>query len=340
MKALSEADGISSQEDEVAGLLSEVFRSNGLTVERDSFGNVLAYKSIKNTPVVYAAHMDEIGFMVKHIDKKGFIKFIKIGGIDDRLLLDQPVRLLTPKGKVDGVIGFKPPHITKPEERKSVVDYRQLFIDVGATSDKEVREMGISVGTGAVFASQFKRLGNNRIMGKALDDRIGCYILTELAKDLPENVVLMGTTQEEVSTFGKGAMVGSYKLNPKFFIAVDTTTAGDHPGVSESDAPVSLDKGPVVVLAEAGGRGNIADKTLLSKVLEVSDRENIDVQVEVMEGGATDAASVHNIKEGVPSISISVPTRYIHSSAAVASVKDIDSSIQLFKALSNVLVNV
>ncbi len=331
MEALCFADGVSSDEEEVAAILENAFESNGLTVERDRFGNVFGYKRLGERPVVLAAHMDEIGFMVKHVEKNGFLRFIKIGGIDDRLLPDQVVRVKG-RSKVWGVIGMKPPHITKQEERKSVVEWRRLFIDVGAESREEVEELGIEVGSTATFAPFFRRAGKHRFMGKALDNRIGCYILTQLSKNLPENVVLMGTAQEEVSTFGKGATVAAYRLNPSAFIAVDTTTAGDHPEVSEHDAPIALAKGPAVVLAEAGGRGNVADRKLLKRFVEVAKEGKISIQPEVMEGGATDAASVYNVREGIPSISISVPCRYIHSRAALADVRDVESTLELLSS--------
>ncbi|MEK6981577.1 MAG: M42 family metallopeptidase [Candidatus Micrarchaeota archaeon] len=333
MKKLSEADGISSNEDEIAKIMVEEFKKSGLKTEIDNFGNVIAYKVIGKNPLILGAHMDEIGLMVKHIDDRGFIKFIKIGGIDDRTLVNQQVLLRTKKGLLTGVIGSKPPHIMKDEERKSVIDYRSMFIDIGALNKEEAINMGIEIGSPISFPTQFKRMGEKMISGKALDNRIGCYILLKLAKELPHNILLIGTSQEEVSTFGKGAQTASYKLDPRAFIAVDTAVAGDHPELKPDDAPVALGKGPVVTLVEASARGNVADRKLTQKIIETAKKMNINLQLEVIEGGATDAASVHNVKSGIPSIAVCVATRYIHSTVGVAHVDDVISTIKLLEKL-------
>jgi tetrahedral aminopeptidase len=333
MARLSEADGVSSREGEVASIMAGEFRRRGLKAETDNFGNVVAYSKLGKKPLVLAAHMDEIGLMVKHIDEKGFIRFIKIGGIDDRTLANQQVVLRTKKGLVPGVIGMKPPHIMKDEERKSVIAHGSLFIDVGASSEKEARAMGVEIGTVASFPTKFIRLGKKLLCGKALDNRLGCYALIELAKGLPENVVLLGTSQEEVSTFGKGAMTASYKLEPRAFVAVDTSVAGDHPELKPDDAPLSLGKGPCIALVEAGARGNVADEGLVRKVMNAAKKAKIDVQVEVFDGGATDASSVHNIRGGIPSIAVGMATRYIHSTVGVAHEDDVLSTVALLRAI-------
>ena len=334
MKALSEADGVSSQEGEIAKIMAGEFRKAGLKVEVDNFGNVIAYKSIGKNPLVLGAHMDEIGLMVKHIDEKGFLRFIKIGGIDDRTLVNQQVLVRTPRGLLPGVIGSKPPHIMRDEERKTTIEYRSLFIDIGAGSGDEARKMGVEIGNTVTFSTSFRRMGAKMMSGKALDNRLGCYVLLELARGLKENVILMGTSQEEVSTFGKGAATASYRLEPRAFIAVDTAVAGDHPELKPDDAPVYLGKGPSVVLVEAGARGNVAEKKLAQAVLEIAKKAKIPVQLEVIDGGATDAASVHNIKGGIPSIGICIPTRYIHSTVAVAHEDDVESDIKLLKKMT------
>lgn len=337
MKKLSEADGVSSQEGEVAKIMETEFRKRGLKVETDNFGNVIAYKSISKNPLVLGAHMDEIGLMIKHIDEKGFLRFIKIGGIDDRTLINQQVFIRTSRGLLPGVIGSKPPHIMKDEERKTTIEYKSLFIDIGAASLKEVQKMDIEIGNTVTFPTQFKRMGSKMISGKALDNRIGCYVLIQLADKLKENVILMGTSQEEVSTFGKGAKTASFRLDPRAFIAVDTAVAGDHPELKPDEAPVYLGKGPTIVLVEAGARGNVADKKLAEKIINTAKKLKIPFQLEVIDGGATDAASVHNIKDGISSIGICVPTRYIHSTVAVAHEADIEKDIVLLKKITEVL---
>ncbi|MFA5412454.1 MAG: M42 family metallopeptidase [Candidatus Micrarchaeia archaeon] len=333
MKKLSEADGVSSQEGAVAKILAGEFKKRGLKTEIDNFGNVLAYKSIGKNPLILGAHMDEIGLMVKHIDEKGFIRFIKIGGIDDRTLINQQVTVATGNGMVAGVIGSKPPHIMKDEERKAAVEAKGLFIDVGASDRKEAEELGIEIGNTITFNTQFRRMGKKMFSGKALDNRLGCYVLAKLAEGLPANVVLIGTSQEEVSTFGKGAKTASFRLDPRAFIAVDTTVAGDHPEVRPEEAPIYLGKGPAIALLEAGGRGNVADKRLAEKTIKIAKRGKIKFQLEVFDGGATDAASVHNVKSGIPSLAVCMPTRYIHSTVSVAHEDDVWAETTLLKGM-------
>jgi endoglucanase len=331
MARLSEADGVSSQEGEVASILENEFKKRGLKTEVDNFGNVLAYKSVGKNPLILGAHMDEIGLMVKHIDEKGFLRFIKIGGIDDRTLVNQQVVIRTQKGLLKGVIGMKPPHIMKEEERKCVVGHTSMFIDIGAENEKDALAMGVEIGSAVSFPTLFFRMGKKLMCGKALDNRIGCYIILELARNLPDNVILMGTSQEEVSVFGKGAMTASYRLEPRAFIAVDTSVAGDHPELKPDDAPLALGKGPCIALVEAGARGNVADRKLAQGIFQFAKKAKVPIQIEVFDGGATDASSVYNLRGGIPSIAVGVATRYIHSSVGVAHEEDVESTIKLLR---------
>jgi endoglucanase len=333
LKELSEAKAIAGFEDEVQEILIREFKKCKLKVEKDEFGNVIAYKKITKKPLVLAAHMDEIGLSVKYIDNKGFIRFIKIGGIDDRSLINQRVVVKTKNGYVRGIIGLKPPHLMGKEEAKSFIEYKNMFIDIGAKSKKEVDKLGIMPGSPIFFEAEFFNVLNNKCVGKALDNRVGCYILLKIASSLVDNVVLLGTAQEEVSVFGKGATIAAYNLEPRAFIAVDTAIAGDHPEVKEDEAPISLEKGPVITLIEAAGIGNIASRKLTSKIIEIAKKLKIPYQLETIEGGATDAASVYNVKGGIPSIAICVPTRYIHSNVSMASYKDIELCTKLLKEL-------
>jgi endoglucanase len=322
---LSESFGVPGHEGEIAGIMAEEFGKAGYKVETDRFGNVIARSPrAGRKPVMLGAHMDEIGMLVKFINDKGFVRFVKVGGIDNRVLVNQRVLIETGKGRIYGVIGNKPPHVQKSEEMKAAIDNKSLFIDIGAKSRKEAEKMGVMIGDPICFDIPAKVLNGKLVTGKALDNRVGCYILLELAKRLKgKNVVLVGTAQEEISTFGKGAMIAAHNLEPSTFIAVDTSVAGDHPEMGEDDAVVRLNKGPAISLVEAGGRGNFADAKLSKKCVEVAKKARIQYQLEVIEGGATDAASVYGEKGGIPSIAICVPTRYIHSNVAVCAMDDI-----------------
>jgi len=325
---LTESFGVPGHESEIAQIMSAEFRKAGYKVDIDRFGNVIARApGCRRKPLMLGAHMDEIGMLVKFINDKGFIRFVKIGGIDNRVLVNQRVVIQTEKGRIYGVIGSKPPHMQKPEEMKNAIDNKQMFIDIGARSRKEAERMGVKVGDPVSFDLSAKTLNGKLITGKALDNRVGCYILLEIAKRVKsKNVVLVGTAQEEVSTFGKGAMIAAYNIEPGQFIAIDTSIAGDHPEMNEDEALIHLGKGPAISLVEAGGRGNVADAQLKSACIAVAKKYKIPYQLEVIEGGATDAASVYGEKGGIPSIAICVPTRYIHSNVAVCSLDDIEKT--------------
>jgi len=328
LSKLTESFGIPGYEHEVAGIMVEEFRKAGYKAEIDAFGNVIARSSAtKKKPLMLGAHMDEIGLLVKYINEKGFIRFVKVGGIDNRALVNQRVVLETSKGRIYGVIGNKPPHMQKAEDMKSAIDNKSLFIDIGAKNRKDAEKMGVNIGDPICFDISTKVLNGKLVTGKALDNRVGCYVLLELARKLKNrNVVLVGTTQEEVSTFGKGAMVAAYNLEPSAFIAVDTSIAGDHPEMSEDESLIHLGKGPALCLVEAGGRGNFADAKLKQASIEVAKKNKIPFQIEVIEGGATDAASVYGERGGIPSIAVCVPTRYIHSNVAVCALDDIEKT--------------
>ncbi|MCX8174598.1 MAG: M42 family metallopeptidase [Candidatus Micrarchaeota archaeon] len=332
---LTESFGVPGHEKEIASLMAERFKRLGYKTEIDRFGNVIARAPhCRPKPLMLGAHMDEIGMLVKFINEKGFLRFVKIGGIDNRVLVNQRVVIQTDKGKIYGVIGNKPPHMQKPEDMKVAIDNKSLFIDIGAKDRKEAERMGVKIGDPISFDVSTKVLNGKLVTGKALDDRVGCYVLLELAKRVKNrNVVLVGTAQEEVSTFGKGAMIAAYNLEPSTFIAIDTSIAGDHPEMAEDEGVVRLGKGPAICMVEAGGRGNFADSKLTKTCMAVSKKAKIPTQLEVIEGGATDAASVYGERGGIPSIAICVPTRYVHSNVAVCAISDIEKTIDYLEKL-------
>ncbi|MCX6772259.1 MAG: M42 family metallopeptidase [Candidatus Micrarchaeota archaeon] len=323
---LTETFGVPGHEEEIAKLMAAELKKSGYKTEIDRFGNVIARApGCKKKPMMLGAHMDEIGMLVKFVNDKGFLRFVKVGGIDNRVLVNQRVVIETEKGRIYGVIGNKPIHMQKAEDMKMAIDNKSLFIDIGAKNKKDAEKMGVKIGDPIAFDLSTKILNGKLVTGKALDNRVGCYVLLDIAKRVKNrNVVLVGTTQEEVSTFGKGAMIAAYNLEPASFIAVDTSIAGDHPEMSEDESLIQLNKGPAICIVEAGGRGNFADSQLTKSCISVSKKHKIPTQLEVIEGGATDAASVYGERGGIPSIAICVPTRYIHSNVAVCSVDDIE----------------
>ena len=338
MKELSLAPGISGFEGEIAKILKRELKNCADTIEEDSMGNLIATKKGKkgSPSIMLASHMDEIGLMVRYIDKKGFIKFSTIGGINDQMLMNQAITIHTENGEVNGVIGSKPPHITKAAEKNKVVKAEDMFIDIGASSDAEACEM-VTIGDPITFKSYFEEYPNDLIMGKALDNRVGCYVMIEVLKRVKTNATVygVGTVQEEVGL--KGAKTSSYKLNPDMAIALDVTLSGDHPGIKPDEAPVKIGKGPAIVLVDASGRGIITPKLIRDLLTKTGDDNKIDYQLEVSDGGTTDGTAIHLTKEGIPTGVLSVPTRYIHTPVSVCSFKDIESTINLIVKAINTL---
>ncbi|WP_407424690.1 M42 family metallopeptidase [Methanobrevibacter sp.] len=331
MKELILAPGVSGGEDEIAEIIERELKDVADTIERDNMGNIIATKkgSKKAPKIMLAAHMDEIGLMVKYIDDKGYILFSKIGGINDQMLMNQTVTIHSSVGEdVIGVIGSKPPHVIKPEERNKVVNYESMFIDIGA-KDKEDAEKMVRVGDLMTFNSIFAEYPNNLVMGKAIDNRAGCYVMIEVLKRIDADVTLyaVGTVQEEVGL--KGARTAAFKLNPDYAIALDVTLSGDHPGIKPEEAPVVIGKGPAVILSDASGRGILTHPFIKDLLIKAGEENDIDYQLEVSDGGTTDGTVISLTREGIPTGVLSVPTRYIHTTVSVCSMDDVESTIQL-----------
>lgn len=336
LKKLSEACGISGFENNIREILKDELRDHVDEMETDAMGNLITtHKGKEGKPsVMLASHMDEIGLMVSYIDDDGFIKFVKIGGINDQMLLNQKVYIQTEEGEVPGVIGSKPPHITSAAEAKKIVPYTDMFIDIGA-KDKEQAEELVSVGDAIVFHTDFEECLNNLVIGKALDNRVGCTVMTEVMKqtDCDATVYGVGTVQEEVGL--KGAKTSAFKLNPDLAIALDTTISGDHPGVKPEDAPAKAGKGPVIVFADASGRGLLSHPMMKKALVEAAEAAGVDYQIEVGDGGTTDATAIHLTREGIPTSTVSVATRYIHTPVSVVNTKDIEDTVKLLLEFLN-----
>ena len=339
MKELCLAPGVSGSEEEVAKIIARELKDVADTIETDSMGNIIVTKKgDKKAPkVMLAAHMDEIGLMVRYIDDNGFIRFSTIGGINDQMLMNQTVTVHSSVGEnVIGVIGSKPPHVTPPEERKKVVKYDDMFIDIGA-KDKEEAEKMVRIGDVMTFNAIFAEYPNNIVMGKAIDNRAGCYVLIEVLKRIntKATVYCVGTVQEEVGL--KGAKTVSFRLNPDLAFALDVTLSGDHPGIKPDEAPVVMGKGPSVILADASGRGILTQKSVKDMLIKAGDENDIPYQLEVSDGGTTDGTAIHLTREGIPTGVLSVPTRYIHTPVSLCSMDDVESTIQLIVEAINSL---
>jgi endoglucanase len=333
LKKLSDAPGVSGFEEEIRNIIKDELKDHVDEVEVDQMGNVITTRKGKpdGKKIMLAAHMDEIGLMIRYIDKNGFIKFSKIGGINDQMLLNQEVTIHTDDGEVIGVIGSKPPHRMKESERKKILDYENMFIDIGAKT-KEDAETRVKLGDPITINQKFTKLGNF-YKGKALDNRIGCAIMIEVMKRAETDATLygVGTVQEEVGL--KGAKTSAFKLNPDMALALDVTIAGDHPGIKEEDAPAKMGKGPAVILVDASGRGLITHPMVKKLIITAGDEDVIPYQLEVSEGGTTDATAIHLTREGIPTGVISPPTRYIHTPVSVVDMEDVENAVNLILAV-------
>lgn len=301
-------------------------------IEVDNLGSIIAQKrgTNDNPRIMIAGHMDEVGLLVSFITKDGFLKFQPLGGWWDQVMLAQRVVVKGRKGDVPGIIGSKPPHLLAPEERKKVVDMKDMFIDIGASSDGDAREMGIRPGDPIIVVSPFTKMKKeNMLMGKALDDRVGCAVFVEVLKRLekeghPNTVYGVGTVQEEVGL--RGAKTSAEFVNPDVAIVAEVAIAGDMPGTNEAEAQAKLGKGPSIVVLDGS---LIPNSKLRDLVIEVAEQNDIPHQFQAGTRGGTDGGRIHLHGIGVPSIVIGVPTRYIHSHVGVMNHNDFENAVRL-----------
>ena len=336
LKDISEVPGPSGFERRVKDLM--IRRLDGAcTVLEDKIGSVIFKKQglPQGPSIMLAAHMDEIGFLVKTVTKEGFLKFVPLGGWWEQVMLGQRVTVMSPRGDIPGVIGSKPPHVLSAEERKKSVTKKEMYIDIGAVDKKDAEErMGVTPGVPVVPFTPFTPMANpDFLMGKAWDDRVGCAVLTDVMQQLkniehPNTVFGVGTVQEEVGC--RGAKTSADVIGPQVAIAVDTCIAGDTPGMSEDQASAKLGGGVAVCIYDAS---LIPHVKLRDFVLATAREAEIPFQLEFSEGGGTDGGRIHLHAQGVPSIVLSVPTRYIHSHNGIISRKDYESTVRLIVEL-------
>ncbi|ABK14722.1 MAG: M42 family metallopeptidase [Methanothrix sp.] len=329
LERLSNAHGISGREGSVMQIIRDELAPHVDDVQIDTLGNLVATRRGKSPSVMIAAHADEIGLMVKFVDEKGFVYFVKIGGWFDQTLLNQRVILHTKNGPVFGVIGSKPPHVMKEEDRKKPVDSRDMFIDVGARDQNEAREMGIVPGVPITIDRSFVPLRGDRVTGKAFDNRAGVAMMIEAMKRTRTEctVYAVSTVMEEVGL--KGAKTCAFGIRPDLAIVTDTTIPGDHPGIEKKDSALEMGKGPVITVVDASGRGLIADEDVLDWLQKTAEQFSIPVQLDVSGGGTTDATAIQLSREGVKTGVVSIATRYIHSPVEVLSLEDLDKGAEL-----------
>jgi putative aminopeptidase FrvX len=329
LERLSNAHGVSGYEGSVRQIVEDEVRPYVDEIRTDKMGNLIATKHGGSPVVMLAAHMDEVGLMTKYVDDKGFVHFTKTGGWFDQTLLNQRMIMHTENGNVYGVIGSKPPHVMKEEDLKKPVKADEMFIDVGATSKEDADKIGVKTGTPITPDMEFKPLGNDRVTGKAFDNRAGCTMLIgalKQMKDVKATVHAVFTVQEEVGL--KGAKTSAFGLDPDVAIATDVTFTGDHPGIKK-ESSIEMGKGPAVTVSDAEGRGIIVPERVLKWLKEAAESNNIPYQLDVGMGGTTDASAIYLTREGIPSGVISPPSRYIHTPVSVLSMEDLENCVKL-----------
>jgi putative aminopeptidase FrvX len=332
LEKLSNACGVTGRENQVRELMIQLMKPYVDEITVDKLENVIAIKKgkEKSPKIMIAAHMDEVGLMVKTITKEGFLQFTKMGGIDDRILPAQKVTVFTRKGQFPGIIGSKPPHIQREEERKKVMGFDELFIDIGVESREEAALLGVSIGDPVGFDVKYVQLGKDVVIGKAFDNRAGCTAMVETLKLIEKTdytVCAVGTVQEEVGL--RGAATAAFGVDPDVAIALDVTIAGDVPGVREFDTSVKMGKGPTLTISDSG---LITHPKVLRWLLDTAEEEKIPCQLESGLLGSTDAARISITRQGIPCGTVSIPTRYIHSPVGMLCLKDIENSAKLTAA--------
>ncbi|MGM0838056.1 MAG: M42 family metallopeptidase [Bacillota bacterium] len=332
LKDLTDAKGIPGNEKEPRDVMRKYITPFADEVMTDGLGSLIAKKIGKadGPKVMVAGHLDEVGFMVTNIDDRGFLRFQTVGGWWSQVMLAQRVTIVTSKGDVTGVIGSKPPHILPAEARKKPVDIKDMFIDIGASSREEAQEWGVRPGDQVVPYFEFTVMNNEKmLLAKAWDNRIGCAIAIDVLKHLKDadhpNVVYgVGTVQEEVGL--RGAKTSANLIQPDIGFGVDVGIAGDTPGVTEKEALSKMGKGPQIILYDAS---MISHKGLRDFVTGVADEMDIPYQFDSVAGGGTDSGAIHMTAQGVPSLSITIATRYIHSHAAMLHRDDYENAVKL-----------
>ena len=322
--------GISGHEREVAGVFKSWVESSADSITYDNLGSIIATKDGKEggPRIMLAGHIDEIGFLVKSIDDNGFLRLHPVGGWWAHVLPSKPVMIETRKGHAYvGVIGSKAPHGMAPAVRNTVMDIKDLYVDLGVASKAEVDVLGIQVGDPITPKADFHVLANpNYLMSKAWDDRVGAAIVVDVLRHLKgieteASVFAVGTVQEEVGL--RGAKTAAQKINPDIAFALDVTIATDTPG---EDGRIKLGVGATLEVMDASYIGH---KGLLYHLQDLAEELEIGTQFELLAAGGTDSGEMHKVHDGVITLTLSIPARYIHSHLGIIHRKDYADTVRL-----------
>ena len=317
LKKLTDAFGVSGYEDEVRDIIIEEIKDSGADIAVDSMGNLLAFKLATENPdaktVLFAAHMDEVGFIVTDITDEGYIKFASVGGIDPKVMISQRVII----NGHPGVVGLKPIHLTTKEDRKTTPGMDELFADIGARSRKEA-EVIVEKGDYFGFDSEYREFGN-QIKAKAIDDRLGCMFMIELLKkEWNVNLVCAFTVQEEVGL--RGAKLAARGINPDFAVVLEVTTCNDITGVPDHMKLTTMGRGAAITILDSACKTN---RELVDIISNAAESRNIPWQFKASTAGGNDSGILHMLDGGIKTASVSVPCRYFHSASCVVNKDDV-----------------
>jgi endoglucanase len=335
LKKLSEAFGGSGYEAEVASIVTEELRAMCRAVRTDTLGNVVGYKPGRGSKegrrrIMLAAHMDEIGFVVSHIDKSGFLRVQPAGGFDPRTLIAQRVTVLGRGRKtLPGLLNVSGAaiHVQTEEDRRRDLKVSQFFVDLGLPAEK-VPEL-VEIGDRVIWDRSFITMGDC-VTGKALDDRVGVYAMIEALRKVTRNrhdIYAVGTVQEEVGL--RGATTSAFSVDPDIAIALDVTLAVDTPGTEAQDRVTELGRGVAIKIMDSA---SISDAGLVSEFRSLAEAKKIPYQLEILPRGGTDAGGMQRARGGARAITLSIPLRYVHSVNECAHTVDIRATIDLLAA--------
>lgn len=323
LKKLCLLDGTSGSEDNIRNFIIEEIKGH-CEYKVDNLGNIICFKKGKKRSdkcLMLDAHMDEVGLIITAVTADGFLKFETVGGMDASVLMFKTVKI----GEITGVISGKPVHLISKEDAKKAPKTDALYIDIGASSKEEALSL-IRLGDTAVIQSDFTVMGES-VKAKAIDDRIGCAVLITLLKEKAEyDYFAVFSTQEEIGT--RGAKVATFAINPDFALVLEATTAADIAGISEDKSVCNLGCGPAVSFMD---RSTAYDRTLYNAALN----SGLSVQPKRAVAGGNNSGAIHLSREGIRTLAISLPCRYIHSPSCVANIIDIENMIKLTKYMLN-----
>lgn len=318
IKTLTQIDGISGDENKVREFIINEIKDY-CEYKTDPLGNLLVFKKGKNKTskkLMLDAHMDEVGLIITSITSEGFLKFNTVGGIDTATLMFKKVRI---NGEISGIISGKPIHLLSKEEAKTLPKTDSLYIDIGAECKDEAEKL-VSVGDSAVVCGGFEQIGD-KILSKALDDRIGCAILIKLIKEYDTyDFFASFSVQEELGL--RGAKTASFSLDPEYALVLEGTTAADISGVSDSETVCNLGEGPAISFMD---KATVYDRDLYNLAIN----SEVLCQPKRAVTGGNNSGAIHLSREGIKTLAISVPCRYIHTNSSVADLRDCENAYKL-----------